>query len=369
MPSASHPSRSTGFRYIAMLALVVVCWPLPAAPWLVGAICAWALGCDLLLRALVAAKRIPLLLHALEAALLAALLWLQPVSLILIVTLGLAFVAAGAAQYGRLGLMVHGLAFGSFLLSWIHRRAPPMPTLDELAALVLLGTFAIGFALVGFARVQRLHLRSRWQHQLIARLARYLPASVAVRLASSPNAPMALQRCWLMIVFVDLHRFTAACSELPAAQLAQLLNGFYIHLQQGCDAQGATLCKVLGDGALIVWDEQGGVTRAQLARHAVLLVQDLQSRCGALLARESVRLDLRSAVACGECLYGDWGGERLHHTVLGPSVNLAARLQHRAKPGGALLSAGAAQLLPELKRLRRRRLRLSGFGWLDAYEM
>ena len=182
-------------------------------------------------------------------------------------------------------------------------------------------------------------------------MGRYVPTNLQQRVLSSPQQLCALERRWQTVGFVDVVGFARLAATSEAETLAAVLNAYYGALAQTTELHGGTLMKLQGDGALICF---GDATRSRT--DAALACAVWAGRLPSLLAELAVdwranghlvELEVRIGLASGYCSVGDWGGQRLDFSVIGGAVNLAARLQHHAPAGGALLCAATAQLLSQ----------------------
>lgn len=356
------------------------------------------------------------LVHGAEASLI--MLLMLSASLPLTVTLAFAgcLLLASLAEGGfRLFLLVFIVVLmvvllialaGLLLAPWqVVERPPALGFGQRIAPLVLLAVYGGAFAALGYGRVRRLKQARRSDaeslRELMARsdrLARYLPSTLVQQVAAAPDCPAQRQRAWLVVVFVDLCDFTELSARLDAEVLGPLLDDYLQLVNRLAVEHDGILGKVLGDGVLIFWQHaDGGLaveSRAQAARQASRFVLAVNVEL-AILTRlwrergEQLRLRARAAITCGYCMLGDWGAPEvgdaggnavssrsqssthrrpLEYTFIGRAVNLAARLQEHAAPGGLILDAGVAELLAgTLPLAGPRRLVIKGQGELEVF--
>jgi class 3 adenylate cyclase len=200
------------------------------------------------------------------------------------------------------------------------------------------------------------------------------------RLCDQPDLPRALERCWVTVAFVDLMGFTALCERLQPEETARLLNRFAALVNRLAERRGGALIRLLGDGALVGFGLNGAAHARQadpdpdygrLARACLAFVLALRQRAAVELAAPSLPgegIGTRCGVASGYVSLGDWGPpHRLEFTLIGSSVNLAARLQAEAPSNGVLVAEPTAALAGlDLRALRPRVLSLKGFGEVRA---
>lgn len=244
--------------------------------------------------------------------------------------------------------------------------APPtMPEPSSVFAALLLLAYCMLVAHVAFGRVLATHGERTRATARNTRLQKYLPHTLARRVDADERPR--LERRWLVIVFADLAGFTTLVERLQMEEVATVLDGYLQCIAGVTHSWGGALSKVLGDGALLVFGEEGNRSRRQLVAHALGCCGDLAA------ALEELAEDWRSrglpgsarvkiGVASGYCSLGDWGGgERLEYTVIGHSVNLASRLQDLAAAGETLLCERTS-LLAEVPLSEVRRRGVKGLG-------
>ena len=299
-------------------------------------------------------------LHVVEGCTTGLLLGCAPLSTTGTVAVVAALLAGNAALAGR-GLMLRvgvALGLGYLAASLVGGSRARFPLASEWLAAVLLVAYVGALGLTSFAQAQRLHglqqqlaRRSEVLAQATARLGRYVPDKLQQRVLSSPEQLCALERRWQTVAFVDVVGFVRLAATSEAETLAAVLNAYYGALAEVTDLHGGTLMMLQCDGALICF---GDATRSRT--DSALAAVAWASRLPSLLAELSVdwradghlvELEVRVGLASGYCSVGDWGGQRLDFSVIGGAVNLAARLQHHAPTGGALLCATTGQLLAQ----------------------
>ncbi len=107
---------------------------------------------------------------------------------------------------------------------------------------------------------------------------------------------------------------------------------------------GATIDKYIGDAIVAFFGDPDtkGVREDALACVNMAVAMQRQMRDLQLEWRDAgleKPFQLRIGVSTGYCTVGNFGSEdRMDYTIIGSPVNLAARLQSFAEPGGILLS-------------------------------
>jgi adenylate cyclase len=134
-----------------------------------------------------------------------------------------------------------------------------------------------------------------------------------------------------VIWLCDLRGFTVRSEALPRDALIAMLNGYFGAMCDAVDAHGGEVLKFIGDAMLAIFpiaaDDAGSACRQALAAaeaaEAAIAAINLQRQAGG-----EAELDYGLALHIGDVLYGNIGGRnRLDFTVIGPAVNLAARIE------------------------------------------
>ena len=136
-----------------------------------------------------------------------------------------------------------------------------------------------------------------------------------------------------VVWFSDVRGFTHLSTILERDALLELLNDSF-EVVVGClDARGGEVLKFMGDGLLAVFPQHDsdphGVDACRAARAAAA---DLHQRLAALRQERADRglagIDIGVGLHFGDVSYGNIGAPaRLDFTVIGPAVNLAARVE------------------------------------------
>ena len=155
-----------------------------------------------------------------------------------------------------------------------------------------------------------------------------------------------------LIWLCDLRGFTALSESLPGTTLIALLNDYFGAMCEAVSMRGGEVLKFIGDAMLAIFPLMGRST-PEVAHAAIQATRDAERAIAALNAERQARGDpiIRYGLALhtGEVLYGNIGGPtRLDFTVIGPAVNVAARVQGLCEPlGRRVLLSGAFAALVE----------------------
>jgi adenylate cyclase len=138
----------------------------------------------------------------------------------------------------------------------------------------------------------------------------------------------------------DLRGFTNLSESLPRESLIDLLNGYFGAMCDAVASEGGEVLKFIGDAMLAIFPiggDRAATCRAALtaAEHAqASLVVENKRRDQAGLPR----IDYGLALHIGDVIYGNIGSDtRLDFTVIGPAVNLTARIESLCRQLGRQL--------------------------------
>ncbi len=302
----------------------------------------WPLAVDCVERSTVAVRILQI--HLLEAVLTCLLLAWAEVNTHLLLAVAIMLVASNALQ-GGVGQSIWA-ALAAALALCLGALAAPASGFSGLNAPMAFATALVlaYCAMLGHrAYAQALVLaRNRTRVcTLNARLQQYLPPTLAQRVLEEGRPK--LERRWLVVAFVDLAGFTSMVERLQVEELSEMLDSYLQAVASVTERCGGTLSKVLGDGAMLVFGEVAEADRRSLVAAALACCRQLAAELEQLANRwrEQGMLEpvqLKVGIASGYCSLGDWGGEgRLEYTVIGHSVNLAARLEGLAGVGEVLV--------------------------------
>lgn len=158
----------------------------------------------------------------------------------------------------------------------------------------------------------------------------YVSPEVA-REALEHGASLGGQLVQCTVLFSDIRSFTTLSEQLDPEDLIALLNRYMSQMVDVIVSHGGMVNKFGGDSLLAVF----GTPINPLSKHAAAAVQAALGMQAALMefnqtqaAMGGSQLQCGIAVATGMVVAGNVGGkERIEYTVIGDTVNLAARLQ------------------------------------------
>ncbi|MFT5486765.1 MAG: adenylate cyclase [Paracoccaceae bacterium] len=130
----------------------------------------------------------------------------------------------------------------------------------------------------------------------------------------------------------DLRGFTALSDRIPLNDLIAVLNGYFEAVTGPIHASGGEVLKFIGDAVLGIFRIEDKTEIAEICERA-LSAAELAVANMHILNRRRIRedqdpLNFSIALHVGDAMYGNVGAHnRLDFTVIGPAVNLCARLE------------------------------------------
>jgi class 3 adenylate cyclase len=150
------------------------------------------------------------------------------------------------------------------------------------------------------------------------------------------------------VLFVDLRGYTGMAERLSAARVVPLLDEFFRVLATAAEAYGGTVFHMAGDGMMAGFgmDEESGngAREALAAGHAML--EGFAPIAARWRSELSIDAGIGVGLHLGEVALGVLGPPRHKTTTMvGDTVNVAARLCSRARAGEVLFSCTVATAL------------------------
>jgi len=147
------------------------------------------------------------------------------------------------------------------------------------------------------------------------------------------------------VLFADVCGFTRLSQSMRAEDVHALLQAVFEAADGAIESCGGHVDKHIGDAVMGVFGApfaRGGEP-ARAVRAARAMIDDVRARTAAL----GCALDLHIGIAAGEVVASGVGsGDHRAYTVIGPSVNLAARLTDVAGPGEIVIDYAVHRDVP-----------------------
>jgi len=185
-------------------------------------------------------------------------------------------------------------------------------------------------------------------------LTRYLSprvASVALEYSQTKEIPAPVE-CQVAICFTDIRGFTALSETMDPGKLFSSVSGSLKRQVELVYKYGGYIDKFNGDGIMAVFDGEDMVLKSCLC--ALGILEDASSTAG------EEKFPIGIGIHVGRVMMGNIGSpDHLDYSVIGPAVNLAARLCGWAQPETIIVSDSVrAAVKPD-----------SGLSFLDPKEV
>ena len=149
-----------------------------------------------------------------------------------------------------------------------------------------------------------------------------------------------------VICYFDLAGFTNMSQKIEGEALIGMLNDYFGLVVSQIEAHKGDVLKFMGDGLIAIFDRSTLEDAAAQALQAVIEIgAGMEARNADRAGQGVPTLGYTVALHAGQVLYGNIGAdERLDFTVIGPEMNLAARLGDMHRPLGRNVIVSEAAL-------------------------
>jgi len=235
----------------------------------------------------------------------------------------------------------------TWLATYLFDRGILLPVVKPLAGMGMALATGLACQLVVLnANTNRLALRTR---RIEAMFGQSVSQQVLDALKAQPERILETQQCDVSVLFCDLRNFTAISSSMAPVEVAEMLNEYFNHITAAVFENDGFIDKFVGDEVMAVFSvpfEQPDHP-ARAVRTAVAIKQRLGDLNRLRLARGRPALNCGLGIHCGPAAAGHIGSiERSNYTVVGNTVNLAARIELHTKGGEILISKAMRERLP-----------------------
>jgi len=196
---------------------------------------------------------------------------------------------------------------------------------------------------------------------LSGKLGKYLSPQIYDSIFSGKqDAELKTERKKLTVFFSDIKDFTATTADLQPEDLTYLLNKYFSEMSKIAIEHGATIDKFIGDAMLIFFGDPETKGVPEDARACVRMAIAMQRRMQDLgeiwkAKGYDMPFKMRIGLNTGYCDVGNFGSDqRMDYTIIGGEVNLAARLESAADPGGILMSYETYALVKDMVKAEER---------------
>jgi class 3 adenylate cyclase/tetratricopeptide (TPR) repeat protein len=167
--------------------------------------------------------------------------------------------------------------------------------------------------------------------------------------APATAAPASDERRWATVLFADISGFTSMSERMDAEDVKGIAQGCAARLAAEVRRFGGTVLDVMGDAVLAAFGAPvSHEDDAERAVRAALAIRDC-----ALGDAAGGQLRVHVGVHTGEVMAGSIGPEeRQKYTIIGDTVNTAARIMSAASPGAVLVGEETHRATQEAVRYR-----------------
>ncbi len=188
------------------------------------------------------------------------------------------------------------------------------------------------------------------QQQLIRR---YAPRSVVSRIELGDRSVDEPQRRRITVFSSDVVGFTAMADRIDPEALAHIINDYLGSVSDLVERHGGTVTEFAGDGVMAIFGAPDESDPVDQVSSAIDAARELQSSL-AIWSRDwhqhgtieptSARIGINTGIVS----VGTFGSAiRATYTGIGLQMNIAARVQAQAEPGGILLSNTSWHLIKD----------------------
>ena len=175
----------------------------------------------------------------------------------------------------------------------------------------------------------------------------YTPKHLADRILTSRSAVEG-ERKQVTVVFVDCAGFTALSARVDPEDLHAIMDGCFQRLLDAVHRYEGTVNQFTGDGVMALFGapiaHEDHAVRAVAA--ALAMQRAIAEYAESLRRQRGLDFAVRIGINTGPVVVGKIGDDlRMDYTAQGETVNLAARLQAVAPPGGVRLSEATKRLV------------------------
>ncbi len=173
----------------------------------------------------------------------------------------------------------------------------------------------------------------------------YLSPKLVARLEKDPEAAkIGGDNKEVTVLFTDIKSFTTFSEAHPPQEVVSRLNEYLGEMVQVIEHHDGTIDKFIGDGIMAYWGAP--LAQPDHAKLAIDCIKAINERMKELhakwLAGGVEPFTIRGGIQSGEVVAGNVGlaGKKMEYTVIGDTVNQAARLEGTAKYYGVTYLVG-----------------------------
>jgi class 3 adenylate cyclase len=155
---------------------------------------------------------------------------------------------------------------------------------------------------------------------------RFVSDEVATRALAEGGGVLGGDARTVSILFSDLRGFSAMSMQQSPAETLAILNRYFSVMTDVILAHEGNVSELLGDGMVVLFGAP--IQHDDDAERAVLCAIEMQQALDRFCAAVGLQLEMGIGIATGTVVAGNIGSEkRMKYGVVGPPINLAARLE------------------------------------------
>ena len=202
----------------------------------------------------------------------------------------------------------------------------------------------IVFALIiVYLIVEKYLIEKLRRRKMLSTFKQYMAPQVVDKLTKGNDFEIKLggEKRDVAVMFVDIRGFTPMSENLQPEQVVQILNEYLTLTTESIFKHNGMLDKFIGDATMAVFNAPFDLE--DYLYEAVATAWDIKSGSEKLekklMEQFGRTVSFGIGVNCGDAVVGNIGCSfRMDYTAIGDTVNTAARLESRAKPGQILIS-------------------------------
>ena len=179
-------------------------------------------------------------------------------------------------------------------------------------------------------------------HNLRHAFTRYISHQLASEILSNlDQIKLGGEKRNVAVLFADIRDFTSMAEKMSPEEVVNLLNTYLTEMTEIVFKYEGTLDKYIGDCVMAVFGAP--VSHYNDTERAVVAAIEMQKFIAKLNAKREAEglpaVGIGIGINCGEAIAGNMGSvDRMDYTVIGDTVNTAARLEEIAKAGQILVT-------------------------------
>jgi len=174
------------------------------------------------------------------------------------------------------------------------------------------------------------------REQLRETFGKFVSIEVARELMKSGKANLGGEEIVATVMFCDIRNFTSFSEKMSAPEVVEMLNSYFSFITLPISENHGIINKFIGDAVMAIFTPTLGSEKHE--RDAMAAALGMRSALAEFNRSDSRYENVRFGIGIhtGVLVAGNVGtNQRLEYTVIGDTVNIAARLESKTKDAGA----------------------------------